>query len=289
MLLERFTGAAAAQAARGHGVTTSFMVPTHLARLLADPAADAEALRSFRLVAHAGAPCPSSLKRQALQRFPKGSVHEFYGATEGQFTAIGPEEWLAHPGSVGRARAGRVLSIRRDDGADAATDEVGAVYTSAPDFARFEYWRDPVRTAQAWDGDWFTVHDLGSVDADGYLTLAGRRGDLIITGGVNVYPAEVERALLEHPAVVEVAVFGVPDHEWGERVCAAVVLAAGVTVSGEEVQAWVRPSLSAAQRPKELVLLDELPRTGSGKVCRSDLAALVKPSAGARRHDGHKD
>ena len=273
VLLEGFNGAQAATAIEQHRVTTSFMVPTHLSRVLqTDPAA--AALASFRWVAHAGAPCPAALKQRALEQFPDGTVHEFYGATEGQFTVIGPDEWLAHPGSVGRARAGRRLAIL-DDRQEVPAGTGGTVYTSAPAFARFEYWRDPARTAHAWDGDRFTVGDLGSVDADGYLYLAGRRGDLIISGGVNVYPAEVERVLLTHPAVFEAAVFGVPDEEWGERVCAAVVPARGATVTSDELRAWVRPQLTPAQLPKQLVVAAELPRTGSGKVLRTELPALL--------------
>jgi long-chain acyl-CoA synthetase len=277
VLLDRFTGAGAARAVAEHGVTTTFMVPIHLSRLLADPAATPAALHSVRLVAHAGAPCPTALKLRALEQFPAGSVHEFYGATEGQFTAIGPAQWATHPGSVGQARAGRVLSIRRDDGSPAPTGEVGTVYTSAPPFARFEYWRDPERTAQVWDGNWFTVQDLGRLDEEGFLYLAGRSGDLIISGGVNVYPAEVERELLAHPDVEEAVVFGAPDPDWGERVCAAVVAVPGARLEPAQLTAWVRPRLSAAQRPKALFVVDDLPRTGSGKVRRSELAAALVP------------
>ena len=273
VLLDGFDGAAALRAVTAHGVTTAFAVPTHLARLLAQAPSPGD-LAGVRWVAHAGAPCPLALKHRALEVFPAGSVHEFYGSTEGQFTVIGPDEWRERPGSVGRARAGRHLAVVGADGSTCDTGDVGVVYTSAPPFARFEYWRDPARTAEAWDGDRFTVGDLGSVDADGYLYLAGRAGDLIISGGVNVYPAEVERVFLEHPAVVEAAVFGVADPEWGERVCAAVVPATGAAVDAADLRHWVRPRLSGAQTPKTIVVVDELPRTGSGKVRRSDLSQL---------------
>ena len=273
ILLERFDAAAARAAIAEYQVTTSFMVPTHLLRLLAVDSAPA--LSSFRWVAHAGAPCPVSLKERAMSAFPAGAVHEFYGSTEGQFTVIGPNEWRERPGSVGRARAGRQLAIVNQEGREVPTGDVGTVYTSAPSFARFEYWRDPVRTSAAWRGERFTVGDLGSVDEDGYLYLAGRSGDLVISGGVNVYPAEVERIFLTHPAVFEVAVFGVPDDEWGERVCAAVVATPGATVHADELRAWVRPRLSGAQTPKNIVVVDELPRTGSGKVRRDGLPPLV--------------
>ena len=280
VLLERFDAATALAAIRQCGVTTSFQVPTHLARILA-LAPRAEDVSSVRWLAHAGAPCPLALKERALEVFPPGSVSEFYGSTEGQFTVISDDEWRARPGSVGRARAGRQLSVVLDNGDPAEVGQVGTVFTSAPEFARFEYWRDPDRTAAAWSGSGFTVGDLGSVDADGYLYLAGRRGDLIISGGVNVYPAEVERVFLTHPGVFEVAVFGAPDAEWGERVCAAVVAAAGTPPQADELLAWVRPQLSAAQTPKHIVVLDELPRTGSGKVRRSELHRSLDFPAGA--------
>lgn len=284
VLMERFDADLALAAIAAERVTTSFMVPTHLARLLHHPTATATDLSSIRWIAHAGAPCPPAVKHRAIESFPPGAVHEFYGATEGQFTVITPDEWRERPGSVGRARAGRSLAILDSNGRTLGPGELGTVYTSAPPFARFEYWRDPARTAQAWRGDQFTVGDLGRLDDEGFLHLAGRRGDLIITGGVNVYPAEVERELLTHPAVSECAVFGIPDEEWGERVCAAVVSVSSVAVAADELQGWVRPRLTGAQTPKTIVIVDALPHTGSGKILRNALPGLLPhPPASAVR------
>ena len=195
-----------------HGLrpTTTFCVPTHLQRLIA---------HGDRLVlvppprARRRARAPQPLKRAVLEALPDGSVWEFYGSTEAQFTVCSPEDWLAHPGSVGRARPGRRLE----------TDERGQLWCAVPRWARFEYWRAPEKTAAAWRGDLVTVGDLGRVDDDGMVWLDGRREDLVISGGVNVYPAEVEAVLDAHPDVVESAVFGVPDEEWGQRVVAAYV------------------------------------------------------------------
>jgi long-chain acyl-CoA synthetase len=243
--------------------TSMFCVPTHLQRLFAhwDQVGSPD-LSSFRLVAHAGAPCPPAVKRRLVELFPGGSTWEFYGATEGQFTACRSEEWIERPGTVGRARPGRSLSV----------DDDGTIWCTVPEHARFTYFGDPDKTAAAWrdtpEGRAFTVGDAGRIDDEGYLYLDGRRTDLIITGGVNVYPLEVENALRGHPGVEDVAVFGRPDDEWGHRVCAAVVGSADEA----ELAAYARERLSPPKRPKTWTFLDELPRTATGKVLRDQLA-----------------
>ncbi|WP_203335632.1 class I adenylate-forming enzyme family protein [Nocardioides limicola] len=244
--------------------TTMFCVPTHLQRLFAHwDAVGVPDLTSFRLVAHAGAPCPAVVKRQLIALFPPGTTWEFYGSTEGQFTACRSEEWLQRPGTVGRARPGRWLTV----------DDDGAIWAGVPDHARFSYFGDPGKTATAWRdtarGPEFTVGDLGRLDDEGYLWLDGRREDLIISGGVNVYPAEVEDVLAGHPAVRDVAVYGVPDPDWGQRVCAAVV----GDIGGDELGRWARERLAPPKRPKEYHFTEELPRTLTGKVRRGDLTS----------------
>ena len=245
--------------------TTTFMVPAHLQRLFALDALPP--LDGFRLVAHAGSHCPEPLKRTAADAFGDQVLWEFYGSTEGQFTACSTPEWRERPGTVGRARPGRTLS----------TDDDGTVWCEVPGHARFEYWRDAGRTAEAWRPPSgpdpavhgaFTVRDLGRLDDDGYLYLDGRRDDLVISGGVNVYPAEVERVLAGVPGLAEVAVFGVDDERWGQRVCAAVV----GDVTPEKVLAWSREHLAPHKRPKDVRVVDELPHTATGKVRRNVLA-----------------
>jgi acyl-CoA synthetase (AMP-forming)/AMP-acid ligase II len=265
LLLERFDPSIVARLMAEQPVTAAFLVPTHLRRILAGDVPPRP--RAIRRLLHAGEPCPEGLKRQAMNWLGPGAVWEFYGSTEGQFTLISPEEWLAHPGSVGRARRGRRLEIVHPD-----PYGVGKIYVSAPPFAGWEYWRDPDRTRSSWLGDAFTVGDLGRIDEDGYLYLVSRREDLIISGGVNVYPAEIERVLLQHPSVQEAAVFGVEDDEWGQRVCAAFV-APGATV--EELHEWSHSRLSPPQRPKSLFIVGQLPRTTSGKLDRRSLRALT--------------
>jgi long-chain acyl-CoA synthetase len=194
-----------------------------------------------------------------ISLFPAGSVWEFYGATEGQFTACPAAEWEARPGTVGRARPGRALRV----------DPGGTIWCRVPAHARFGYWGDAAKTAAAWRDDEFTVGDVGRLDAAGYLYLDGRREDLVITGGVNVYPREVERVLAECPGVEEVVVFGVDDEHWGQRLCAAVV----GTAAPEVLAGFARDRLPPARRPKEYHLTADLPRTSTGKVRRLALPA----------------
>ncbi len=275
IILGRFDADAARHALLGgHGPvpTTTFMAPSALARLLDDGPPPFGRFDSLRLLVHAGSPCPAPLKRQAMGRVGPGVLWEFYGSTEGQFTACPPEEWVARPGTVGRARAGRSLSV----------DDDGTIWCRPPEFARFAYWGDEDKTASAWRDGWFTVGDLGRLDADGYLYLEGRRDDLIISGGVNVYPVEVEEVLAEVDGVVEVAVFGMPDDRWGERVCAAVVPAtrlprASARALIDEIGGHASARLAGYKRPKQYVVLAALPRTATGKVQRSLIPDLLDP------------
>lgn len=255
--------------------TSLFCVPTHLHRLLAHPDLRADDLASLQLLVHAGAPCPVPLKERVHALAPAGAVWEFYGSTEGQFTVCPPEVAAVDPHSVGHARPGRRLEVRDDDGHPVPSGTVGTVWSSAPRHARFEYWQDPLRTAAAWDGDAFTVHDLGRLDAAGRLTLVGRPGDLVITGGVNVYPAEVERELLALDGVGEAVAFGVQDDDWGQRLVAAVTARdVGVRLVADELLDALRTRLPAARVPKQVLVVSDLPRTPTGKVLRTALPDL---------------
>jgi acyl-CoA synthetase (AMP-forming)/AMP-acid ligase II len=269
LILDHFDPALAARALIAQRPTTTFMAPTVLGRLLRHRATP-RVLGSLRLLVHAGSPCPPTLKRAAMARVGAEVLWEFYGSTEGQFTVCAPGDWLARPGTVGRARPGRRL----------VTDDDGTVWCHAPSFARFSYWRDPESTARAWRGDAFTVGDIGRLDDEGFLFLDGRRDDLVITGGVNVYPAEVETVLARCPGVVEVAVFGVDDEDWGQRLCAAVVGGA----DDATLRAHADAHLAPYKRPKRYVRLDELPRTATGKLLRRALPELL--GVGARRVAG---
>jgi long-chain acyl-CoA synthetase len=237
-------------------VSTTFMAPIHLQRILE---VHPPARSSMRLVAHAGSACPQRVRDRARSVFGDSAMREFYGSTEGQFTVCTPSEFDERPGTVGRARPGRALRV----------DAEGHLWCRVPDHARFQYWGDPGKTRRAWDGDWFTVGDLGRIDADGYVYLDGRRSDLIITGGVNVYPAELERIVLEMPGVQQAIAFGIDDEQWGQRVCLAVQGA----VTPDEVRSYCAAQLAPYKRPKEIHLVQRFPLTHNGKVDRRRVPA----------------
>lgn len=269
-ILSRFDAATALQILRRHRPTTAFLVPTHLHRILQSPdLGQDEKFDSLRLLAHAGAPCPDTVKRAIMERVRPGGVWEFYGSTEAQFSVCAPEDWLERPGTVGRARQGRRLHI---EAIAAGTEEVGAegtIWCDMPDSARFSYWENPEATAAAWNGSACTVGDLGHLDPEGFLYLTGRRHDLIISGGVNVYPAEVENVLAAVDGIAEVAVFGLPDEQWGQKVCAAYVADGRSPQSAEEaLRAAAASRLAPYKRPKTYVATTELPHTATGKLIR---------------------
>lgn len=261
-VLPKFDPASFSSAIEELRPTTMFCVPAHLQRLFAwlDETGTELDTSSFRLVAHAGAACPEPIRRRAHAQFGTEHVWEFYGSTEGQFTACRASEWLKHPGTVGRARPGRIMT----------TDDEGQLWCAVPPWARFTYWNAPQKTAASWrgtaDGPAFTVGDLGRIE-DGYVYLDSRREDLIITGGVNVYPAEVEAALEDAAGLVDLAVFGRDDDEWGQRVCAAYV----GTVDETTLRALASERLAPPKRPKIYEQHSALPRTATGKVRRNEL------------------
>ena len=283
VVMTRFDAAAALRILVDEDITTSQWVPTMFSRLLALPAG---VRRSFsaprhRLALHAAAPCPIAVKRQMIEWWGRILV-EYYSASEGGRTMITSEEWLQRPGSVGRHwRNGRVWVL--DDAGDPCPPrQVGRVYFDAPPpDRRFRYLGDQEKTAAAYDatGTRFSVGDVGWLDEDGYLFLTDRDGDLILSGGVNIYPREAENVLLDHPAVADVAVVGVSDADLGQRAVAAVVPAAGVEAGpalADELLAYCRERLARFKCPRELRFRAEVPRSEAGKIVKRELRRALE-------------
>jgi long-chain acyl-CoA synthetase len=253
-------------------VTSTHMVPANFQRILALPpeVRDCYDLSSLRLVLHAAAPCPVPLKRAFMDFVGAEKVWEYYGASEGGGTVISPQEWLEHPGSVGRPFPGNEFVILDDDGNELGTGEVGTVWVK-PAGSSFEYHNDAEKTAASHRDGFFSVGDAGYLDEDGYLYLADRKSDMVITGGVNVYPREIEECLLTNSEVVDCAVLGLPDDEWGEVLYAIVQRTPGSALDEDGVVAYVREHLADYKRPRVVELVDELPRDPNGKVRKPKL------------------
>jgi acyl-CoA synthetase (AMP-forming)/AMP-acid ligase II len=253
-------------------VTHAQFVPAMFVRLLRLPEAVRARydLSSLRRVIHAAAPCPVHVKEQLIDWLGP-IVFEFYGASEGGYVEIGPEEWLAHRGSVGNV-TGRGVHVLDEEGHECPPGEPGTIHFEA---ARFEYHGEPEKTAAAWNPDgWMTVGDVGYVDDDGWLFLTDRATNMIISGGVNIYPQETEDALLAHPAVADVAVIGVPHDEMGEEVKAVVLLVDPATAGPAreaELIAFCRERLSHYKCPRSVDFVDELPRLPTGKLLKRRL------------------
>lgn len=274
VVMPRFDAAEALQLIDRHRVTTSFMVPTHFSRILQlDPTERRRFdVSSMRLVLHSAAPCPPHVKRGIMQVFPPGTVTEFYGASEGGFSRITAEQWLAKPGSVGTPWPGHELRIVDEAGRALPPGEVGLIYMRGPRMD-FRYRGADEKTRQAFRDGFFTAGDLGYLDADGYLFIADRRTDLIISGGANVYPAEVESVILQHPAIADAAVIGLPDAEMGKSVVAVVELRPGHSATADDIIAFARRDLAHYKCPRRVEFVVELPREPQGKLRKHELVA----------------
>jgi long-chain acyl-CoA synthetase len=260
------------------GITTAQLAPIHFHRLLQLPVEIREKydVGSLRVVTHAGAATPVEVKRRMMDWW--GPVlWEYYASSEGWGTSITPEEWLAHPGSVGRHDGnGASMKVLDEDGVELPPGEPGTLWIRNPGGVTTSYLNDPDKTAANRRGEFYTAGDLAYIDADGWLFIVDRRTDLILSGAVNIYPAEVEDALRGHPAVVDIAVVGVPDPEWGQRVHAVVVPAEGVAAGpalAAEIQEFGRERLARFKVPREVEFRTTLPYSASGKLLRRELRA----------------
>jgi fatty-acyl-CoA synthase len=259
-------------------VTHSQWVPTMFVRLLKLPEAERARydLSAHRIATHAAAPCPVAVKEQMIEWWGP-IIEEYYAGTENiGSTSITSAEWLEHKGSVGRPSHGAVVHICDDQGRELPVGETGAVYFEDPS-AGFEYHGDLGKTASVAHPDhptWRTLGDIGRLDEDGYLYLTDRRAFMIVSGGVNIYPQEIEDVLVAHPKVLDVAVFGVPDDEMGEEVKAVVQPVhpgdAGAALA-EELAAWCEGRLAGYKRPRSYDFVDQLPRLDNGKLYKKAL------------------
>ena len=269
VVMERFDPARALELIQTHGVTHSLMVPTMFVRMLMLPQWQRLSynVSSLQTVVHAAAPCPIEIKRQMIDWWGP-IISEFYSSSEvAGATFITAPEWLAHPGSVGRPMIG-IPHILAGDGHELGVGEIGQIWFDGG--LPFEYHNDPVKTRDAWDAHGrSSVGDVGYLDGDGFLYLTDRTSFTIISGGVNIYPQEAENALIEHPLVLDAAVFGVPDAEMGERV-QAVVQPADDAVAGPGLEAilmaYLRTKLARYKCPRSIDFRSELPRSDTGKL-----------------------
>jgi long-chain acyl-CoA synthetase len=279
VLMDRFDAVGCLRAIETYRVTHAQFVPTHFIRMLKLPQRQRRGfdVSSLQVVVHAAAPCPIEIKQQIIDWFgPK--VFEYYAGSEGNgMTVIDSADWLTRRGSVGRAITGTVHVVG-EDGEELPVGEDGLIYFEG---APFEYHNDPSKTASSRnDKGWSTLGDIGHVDADGFLYLSDRRTDLIISGGVNIYPAEIEAALVTHPAVADAAVIGLPDPEMGQSVLAIVQVIDQGTPSPElaaELIAHCRARLASFKCPRKVEFVPELPRLPTGKLLRRQLRAERLP------------
>jgi long-chain acyl-CoA synthetase len=280
VVMDKWTPESFLELVREHRVTNATLVPTMFHRLLSlpDEVRDRADVSSLRFVNHAGAPCPIEVKRRMIQWWGP-IITEAYSSTEGAGTSVTSEEWLLKPGTVGRPSLGVTIKILDGDGNECPPGEQGLVYMT-PSLWDFEYHHDSGKTESARHGNMFTVGDIGYLDEDGYLFLCDRQADTIISGGVNIYPAEVEAALLQHAGVRDVAVIGAPNEEWGEEVRAVVELQDPTQASPElaaELIDFCQSRIARFKCPRAVDFVDSLARDPNGKLRKGVIRAQYWP------------
>jgi long-chain acyl-CoA synthetase len=276
VLMDRWTAEGALERYEKYKVTQSHMVPTMFNRMLQLP--DEVRLKydvsSLRSMVHAAAPCPVETKRRMIEWWGD-AIWEYYAATEGGGTYIGAAEWMEHPGTVGRPWPGSDVIVVDEEGNQLPPFESGTIYMRSGGNT-FEYYKDEAKTAKSRlkESGFWTVGDVGYFDADGYLFLNDRSNDMVIVGGVNIYPAEIEGSLIQHPAVADVAVFGIPNEDTGEEIKAVVELREGFEPNDEttaSIMAYCRDNLARQKHPRSIDYTTEMPRDPNGKLYKRRL------------------
>ncbi|MEH6550188.1 MAG: acyl-CoA synthetase [Pseudomonadales bacterium] len=256
-------------------VTTSHMVPTQFVRALKLPqeTRDKYDCSSTRHMIHAAAPCPPEIKKSMIEWWGP-SIYEYYAATEGGGTLVTPQEWLQYPGTVGKAWPGAEIKIFDDEGQELPVGETGTVYMLLQDAQKFEYKGDKAKTDKERLGNYFTVGDVGYLNEEGYLFLCDRKIDMIISGGANIYPAEIESELILHPSVADCTVFGIPNEDWGEEIKAVVQTVAGVDSDealSADIMSFLERRIARMKLPRTIDYMAELPRDENGKLYKRRL------------------
>ena len=274
VLMDKWEPELTLQFIQQHKISHCFLVPTMFHRLLQLPASVRQQYdtASLKFVLHSAAPCPVEIKQQMLDWWGPG-IWEMMATTEGPGTLVGPEEWLAKPGTVGKPQPGQA-KILDTAGNPLPPGQEGILYWINPPNSRFAYYKDADKTAANSVDGYFTAGDIGYLDEDGYLFLSGRSAEVIIVGGVNIYPQEIDDQILQHQAIADVACVGVPNAEWGEEIKAVVQLKPGFTASdtmAADIMAFTRQKLSKQKWPRSIDFVAQLPRSETGKILRRQL------------------
>lgn len=274
LMRNRFDAAESLQLIDEFKVTNSHLVPTQFHRLLRleDNVKRSFSGASLEVIWHGAAPCPPEVKRRMIDWWGP-VISEYYGSTEGAIvTTVDSPAWLAHPGTVGKATATAEITIRDDADNVRPTGEAGQIYVKSLTGSDFEYHNEPEKTASVHlEPGTYTFGDIGYLDEDGYLYLSDRKIDMIISGGVNIYPAEIEAVLIDMPGVRDCAIFGIPDEEYGEQLCAYIEPIDGAPLDAESVRDYLRERIANYKVPKLVEFRAELPREDTGKIFKRRL------------------
>jgi acyl-CoA synthetase (AMP-forming)/AMP-acid ligase II len=274
-IMDKFEPEEVVRKFRDERITGFFGVPTHFHAIFSLDPAFLEEHRSETLhtIISNAAPLPQTMKEKIIGHFGQ-ILHETYGSTEASIVSnLRPADQLRKQACVGQAFPGTEIEIRRADGSLCEADEVGELFSTSSCLFN-GYWKRPDETAEAFNDGWVTVGDLAKKDAEGHLYIVDRKKDMVISGGINIYPRDIEETLLQHPGISDAAVIGLPDEKWGERLKAFIVVSPDAKLSGDEIIAFCDGRISSMKTPKDIAFIDQLPRNASGKVLKTELRKL---------------